>query len=67
MGIKARGFLDGGRDWHSSGCLLRALRLEVLHFGKKKQLQLYETLTGICGVICGCPLEKWRRQANSVE
>lgn len=31
--IKARGFLDGGRDWHSFGCLLRHTGW-VLHFGK---------------------------------
>ena len=33
--IKARGFLDDEKDWHSFDCLLRALRLEVFHFGKK--------------------------------
>lgn len=59
--IKARGFLDDEKDWHSFDCLLRALRLEGFHFGKKKQLQLHETLAEIC------PLAKRRRQANSVE
>jgi len=33
--IKARGFLDDEKDWHSFDCLLRALRLEGFHFGKK--------------------------------